>query len=326
MDPFFHYHKPQEGVSYTLDANERYKNDGILKHFNYDAIIAGTSMIGNFKTTEFDDEFGVNSIKVGFSGGGYKEIGSALSRVNYYENDVKMVLWGLDTGFILYDKDWSNYSGIPYYLYDNNPFNDVSYVFNKSILLNETYQMIVNTKLGLPSTTFDNYGFWGTYYSKDNYGLEGIEYLRPEKINEKSSITEEEKQGVIDNIKQNIEPVIQNNPDVQFYLFYTPYSILFWDELNQLGTVTKQIKAMEITTSILLQYDNVTLFSFFDNHSVIENLDNYKDKIHYGEWINSEILKWLKEEKYILSKDNYTQYFNKMENYYLNYDYDAIFK
>lgn len=83
---------------------------------------------------------------------------------------------------------------------------------------------------------------------------------------------------------------------------------------------------MEITTSILLQYDNVSLFSFFDNHSVIENLDNYKDKIHYGEWINSEILKWLKEEKYILSKDNYTQYFNKMENYYLNYDYDAIFK
>ena len=326
MDPFFHYHKPQEGVSYTLDANERYKNDGILKHFNYDAIIAGTSMIGNFKTTEFDDEFGVNSIKVGFSGGGYKEIGSALSRVNYYENDVKMVLWGLDTGFILYDKDWSNYSGIPYYLYDNNPFNDVSYVFNKSILLNETYQMIVNTKLGLPSTTFDNYGFWGTYYSKDNYGLEGIEYLRPEKTGDNISLSDEERTIVFENITQNVESVVKKYPNIKFKLFYTPYSILYWDSINQAGKINWQFEAMEIATSILTKYDNVELYCFFNEHEVIENLDNYKDSGHYGGWINSEILKWIKDEKYLLTKDNYTDYFNKMKKYYLNYNYDAIFK
>ena len=40
IDPFFHYHKPLEGLSYPLN-NERYQNDGIVKHFDYDAVITG---------------------------------------------------------------------------------------------------------------------------------------------------------------------------------------------------------------------------------------------------------------------------------------------
>lgn len=38
VDPFFHYHKPLECLSYPLN-NERYQNDGIVKHFDYDAVI-----------------------------------------------------------------------------------------------------------------------------------------------------------------------------------------------------------------------------------------------------------------------------------------------
>lgn len=73
VDPFFHYHKPLPGLFYILN-NERYQNNGILKHFDYDAIITGTSMTENFKTSEFDKLFNVNSIKIPFSGATFKEI------------------------------------------------------------------------------------------------------------------------------------------------------------------------------------------------------------------------------------------------------------
>ena len=53
IDPFFHYHKPNSTFYYTLD-NARSQNDGILKHFDYDAVITGSSITENFKTSEFD--------------------------------------------------------------------------------------------------------------------------------------------------------------------------------------------------------------------------------------------------------------------------------
>ena len=42
VDPFFHYHAPVEGISYILD-NERYQNDGIVRNYEYDCLITGTS-------------------------------------------------------------------------------------------------------------------------------------------------------------------------------------------------------------------------------------------------------------------------------------------
>ena len=66
VDPYFHYHKPLPYFSYTLD-NERYQNDGILRHFDYDAVITGSSMTENFKPSELDELFGVNAVKVPFS-------------------------------------------------------------------------------------------------------------------------------------------------------------------------------------------------------------------------------------------------------------------
>ena len=64
IDPFFHFHKPYTDVYYYNLNNQRSQNDGICKHFDYDALITGTSLTENFKTSEFDKIFGVNSVKV----------------------------------------------------------------------------------------------------------------------------------------------------------------------------------------------------------------------------------------------------------------------
>ena len=89
IDPYFHYHKPLSGLQYPI-SNQRYQNDGILKHFEYDAIIIGTSMTENFKASEFDKIFGVNSIKVPFSGASYKEINDNLKTAIKYNSDIKL--------------------------------------------------------------------------------------------------------------------------------------------------------------------------------------------------------------------------------------------
>lgn len=50
VDPLFHYHAPLGSLQYPL-YDERYMNDGIVRHFDYDAIITGSSMTENFKTS-----------------------------------------------------------------------------------------------------------------------------------------------------------------------------------------------------------------------------------------------------------------------------------
>ena len=61
VDPYFHYHKPI--TKYRLN-DERYINDGIARHFDYNAIITGNSLCQNFSTSQYDELFGTNSVKL----------------------------------------------------------------------------------------------------------------------------------------------------------------------------------------------------------------------------------------------------------------------
>lgn len=95
VDPFFHYHPPYlEDYFYTLN-NQRSQNDGIIKHFEYDALITGTSMAENFKTSEMDEIFGTTSIKVAYSGGSYKEINDSLIVALRSNPNLKTIVRGL---------------------------------------------------------------------------------------------------------------------------------------------------------------------------------------------------------------------------------------
>ena len=79
IDPLFHYHAPLGNYEYPLH-NERYQNDGITRNFTYDSIITGSSMAQNFMTSEADEIFNANFIRVSFSGGYYKEVNDNLKR------------------------------------------------------------------------------------------------------------------------------------------------------------------------------------------------------------------------------------------------------
>ena len=323
FDPYFHYHKPFSFVSYRL-YDERYTNDGISRHFEYNAIVTGTSMAQNFKTSEMDELFGVQSVKETFSGAGFQETSDNLRRALERNKDLKTIVWSLEYNGFIRDKDWTQYEGYPTYLYDNNPWNDVSYVFNKSILYHGVLANAGQTLLGQSSTTMDEYSSW----DKET-GLEFImqSYDRwEEKADMIEGLTEEEREMVTTNIKENFVELVNQYPDTTFYIFYTPYSICYWDFLNQEGMMKMQFDAELIATELLLECPNVKLYNFYNQYDVITNTDNYRDKEHYSAEINSKILKWMASDVGLITKDNYRERFEEEKEYYLNYDYESIFK
>lgn len=141
IDPLFHYHHPLSFLSYPLH-NQRYQNDGILRHFDYDAIIIGTSMTENFKTSEFDRLWNVSSIKVPFNGGHYKEMDRAVRQGLKNNPNIKYVLRCLDYYFLDDKNTIRTDVEYPEYLYNDNLFDDVRYLLNKEIFLDFTKPVI----------------------------------------------------------------------------------------------------------------------------------------------------------------------------------------
>lgn len=322
IDPYFHFHKPFSFVSYRL-YNERYTNDGISRHFEYDTIITGTSMAQNFKTSEADRIFGVKSVKETFSGAGFKELSENLDRALKRNGDLKTVIWSVDFNALIREKDYDIYSGYPDYLYDDNLLNDVHYVFNKTVWYEGIVPNLIMTIMGQESTTFDEYSAWEKELGYD-YVMAGYDRWE-ERAEMRPGLSAEEEKMVAENIQQNFVDLVNKYPNTTFYLFYTPYSICWWDFMNQEGLMLQQFEAERITTELLLQCPNVRLYNFNDQYDVITNFDNYRDREHYGAHINSQILEWLAKGEGLVTSGNYEQLLEKEKRYYLNYNYEEIF-
>ncbi len=327
MDPYFHYHGPLPGTSYRL-YEERYINDGICRHFSYDAAITGTSMTQNFKTSELEALYGVTAVKLPFSGAGFQEICENLDR-GFREKEkagqpVKMAVIALDYNGLRRPYDWKQYDDFPVYLYDENPWNDVSYVLNKSILYKGTFTNLLYTLTGRPSTTFDEYSAW-----EHETGIEEIykTYKRQATISPmRDSLTPEEADMVRISMERNLAELAKAHPDTTFYLFYTPYSILYWESLYREGQLLSQIQAEQIATEVLLECPNIRLYNFSSREDVICDLRYYRDKEHYSAEINSEILEWMRDDTYLVTPENAAQHLDWEREYFANFDYDSIYE
>lgn len=325
VDPFFHYHAPDtEKYYYSLD-NERSQNYGIIKHFDYDAIITGTSMTENFRTSEFDDIFDVNSIKVPCFGGTCKEINDSLVAALKRNSDMQMIVSSLDYNYLLYDKNGVIFRNLPTYLYDDNPFNDVYYLFNKDVIFSRTGAMVAaaRTEGFQPGiTSFDNYARWQESYifGSDSVIPEGISVTPGEAVH----LTEEEKNVLYGNLTQNVTSLADEYPEVDFYYFFSPYSAVWWAEHVKDGTIYRQLETEEYAVELILDHPNIKLYSFTNCTDITTNLNYYKDSIHYGEWVNSYMLKAMHEGKGLLTKENYKEYLQQEKDFYTTFDYNSL--
>ena len=325
IDPYFHYHAPLDGLSYWLH-NERYQNDGIVRNFECDAIISGTSLCENFKTSEFDSLFGVTSVKAPFSGASFREIADNLDRAFAAHDDLRYIIRSLDYDYLLRAADYYHYEGLPDYLYDDNLLNDTSYLLNFEILVDETAKVLRRTGEGKPMTTFDYYASWDT-----SAGTTPDEYFDWRQEHETANLydgeglTEENREKIRENVAVNVARQAEENPDTQFYLFFPPCSIYFWDREIQRGDALELLDAITLAVEELIGYDNVHLFLFTDREETICDIGDYSELLHYSADTNSRILEWMRDGEDELTEENYRQACAAMYEFFDTYDFDALF-
>lgn len=328
VDPFFHFHKPNTDEYFYALNNQRSQNPGIVKHFDYTGLITGTSMIENFKTTEAEELWGGSFIKTAFSGGSYKEINDIVEAALRYHPTVSIVIRGLDMSKFLENKDEmrDDLGSYPTYLYDDNIFNDVQYVFNRDVVFRRVYPM---TKAKddpgfVPGiTTFDDYSNWmqGYRFGKNTLFPEGISAIE---AGAPVHLSEADAETVRGQIEQNITALAERYPAVTFCFFFPPYSAQWWMEQLANGQIYRQLEAERLIIEALLRYPNVRLFSFNCRFELTTDLNHYKDATHYGEWINRFMLRCMREDRYRLTAENYQAYLEEELRFYTSYDYTQM--
>ena len=327
VDPFIHFHAPDlDEYYYTLD-NQRSQNDGLSEFLEFDALITGTSMTDNFKTSEMDALFGCHSAKLTFDGGTFVEINDFVERVLKRKPDLSIVLRGLDLGCFLDKYDWINVSEKQRvgYLTGDNAWNDVEYLLNEDAFFGRALTMMLDKgeegfEPGI--TSFDEYSRW-----QEAYGF-GYNSVYPDGITFRATaeegLSEEQRAVIEENITRNVTSIADRYPEVEFYYFYTPYSLGWWGYLVNCGLLTQWLEAEKQITELILPHENIHLFSFNNRRDITADLNNYTDPNHYAAWVNSLILKWIHDGSYQLTADNYEEYLEEERMFLAAVNYSLL--
>ncbi len=316
-DPMFHYYGPREGISYELDINdERYVATGIARHFDYDSMICGSSVNENFKTTQFDKLFDAKSIKVPISGGYMREVAEIIDAGFETHKNMKYVLRSLDTYFISSEDEVNPDAVDVSYLVNNNPLDDVYYLFNFDVFIGKTLRNRSLSKNNIAPTTFDDYANWSkdTEFGAFEYNVDELNEI-PEQIN----LFDYEIEHIRKNVEENILKTIRKHRDTQFLLYYVPYSAVYYLSSRQTYSLKRFCDCERIVFEMLVNEPNVKLYGFSTDFDMCCNLKNYRDPAHYGEWINELILSRISQNRNLLTNENAEEYFNKIYDFYIKY-------
>lgn len=313
VDPFFQYHKPLPGLHYVID-NQLSQNAGMVKNFDYDSVILGSSMTVNFDTSLFEETMGLNTLKLSTNAAYPKDISTFLDLVQKQDKELKKIVIGIDPTNYSAEPEITAYP-YPEYLYDENLFNDVSYLFNKDVILSYIIKPQIqknNTKL--------NEVYWSWPHMQ--YGKESIAttYTAPEMTGEKLPV-DTYLDNTVYNMNTYILPYIEKMKETEFVIFYPPYSILFWYNQMAEGSIEPYMAEVEKITEMLLEYDNVQVYTFQDDFEYITNFDNYCDYTHYNHDMNDSMTRCFADGSQQLTKENYKERLQAQQEWLLAFDY-----
>ena len=323
VDPFFHYHEPLFGFPYIVD-NQLSQNPGMAANMDYNGCIIGSSMTVNFDTDDFKEILGYDTVKLSYSGAYPRDDYNILSIVfdkktnARKKRDMGAVFFAMDIPTMTAQTDETKYP-LPGHLYDDNIFNDVNYVLNKDVLLQYILRPVIQRQ---GSDLSEIYKSWWT---PDYYNIQWVmhTYEEPEK-SEVIYTPEDVLPKTKENLETNILPFVEENPDVQFYFFFPPYSILYWHNLQQEGFYEAAFAQYSYVAERLLEYDNVHLF-YFQNMEEVTDLNNYADYSHYKPEINRFMVECFGNGAFeIHSRQEMERALADMRQIVVNFDYDEL--
>lgn len=319
VDPFFQYHAPLGEFPYLVD-NQLSQNPGMAKNMEYDSVILGSSMTVNFNTNWFDELMGLDAIKLNYSGAYPKDQENIMERIFSSDNQVKAVFLGVDVMTYTGGVNETKYP-IPEYLYDDSVWNDAAYLWNKDVFLNYILRPVAD-----PDKT-DLATVYQSWWTDEYYNIQWVmhNYEQPEQI-EEATPADAYIENVRKNLDSNICPYIEQNQNTVFYIFFPPYSILYWNDVMRENHLEATMAEYQYIADRMLAYDNVRVFYFPNQKWIVTDLNNYADYSHYHRDINYYMTQCFADGSCeITDTEEMKQALERMREIIDNFDFEALF-
>ena len=315
VDPLQHYRRAT--FYRPLWGTKRYYNPGYVRHYDYDCIVIGSSMVNNFAPSEVGRVLSMKVLVASMPGGKPYEERVLLSTA-LRTGKVRTVIWALDLqplGGIA-----TRPGSMPFYLYDDNPLNDYQYLLNGDILLRDCgkvllYSLFRNRRGGGPGLGGAHPGGGSSPYSREatvrTWQRRRAEYRG--RVRTRAEDVRRDVDSMQKSFDSNILSMAESNPDIRFYFFYPPYSILYWIDTGIYGLDT-YLEAKRYIFSRFRNLPNVRLFDFQDVDSITLDLDNYLDYSHSSPDVSSYIIDAIAHNQYLVTDDNVDERISRLED------------
>ena len=297
-DPLYLYHGPIFGMNEAL-FDSSLQVPGSIKNFDYDSVLIGSSMIENADVTILEEAYDSKMLKVSKQSGSMADLLFYLNQVHKYK-DIHQIFMGMDVFAFAGGLEASVPSEYtPEYLFTDSMIDDYPYFFNKDILLKKLPMFLAYSLTG-------KYGHEKSYYFADGKTFDAafaMQSYEQRDVEEKKDFSNEK--ALIDQNIDNLVMEIQSHPQITYHLFYSPYSLLWWDEIYRSGDYPKCFYILEQSLQALTALENVEVYFFMQEKDIVCNLDLYMDTQHFRPDINRYILESLnKDDSHLVQKDD----------------------
>lgn len=304
IDPYQQYRK---ATFYKIPyENEKELDAGLAKNFNYDSVVIGTSMMQNFNIDDLKKTLKYQKpIKLTIAGSSVYEQNIVLNTALRHQN-VKNVLIGLD--FLSYYGDIHRYkhgaASFPTYLYDENILNDYKYLIS-SDTLGRVFEIFTKREKDNWIYNYSNMYEWRSRTNNKNI-LSALKNKWKDRKNFDNEATDEEKglDYMKNNFDYNLKTIIEKNHNVNFTIFFPPYSILAYKTYEERGQLYNLVEFKKYVVNTLLNYKNVKVYDFQNANKISHNLYNYYDLYHYNKDISHWILQQIENNTYLIDNTN----------------------
>ena len=281
VDPF-HYYRGLTSINRVFFPGfQRYQNVGLARSFRYDTVVIGSSVTENFLPSDIERVWGGKAMKLSISGSTAHEQYLILEQA-IRTGQVRRVFWGLDAAAFYdgADRVRDDQAPFPYFMYRDPPVFNVEYplslwTLNLSVRVlrgwGETDLNVLDTwyqrfHYGAASVLKDWSGNCAQFAQKYRRGQSG---LPPRSIHEMHV-----------SVRQNLLSLVRQNPQITFYLFFPPMSLLIYIPADG-GLLDYSLPLRRYLARQTAAAENVRLFDFQTVPALADDLGRYEDMMHF---------------------------------------------
>ena len=326
IDPYQQYRQATFYKPYFADG--LYMNPGLAKNYDYNSVIIGSSMTQNFVISNVEEILKFTKpVKLCILGASTHELRLTLDVV-FKHKEVESILYGLDS-YSMRGKSTRLVEAFPAYLYDEKYMNDYKYLLNIDILKKDAlFLLYQKTEKDKPRLNFNTMYQWQHFYMND-FGRDKILKMwntKKSNLNNSHQKSDYDIETLEKNFNYNLLPIFKDHPNTTFYIFYPPYTMYAYKGMLEKGWFEQMLLMKLRIFQSLRKYPNVKIFDFQIAKEITHNLDNYRDFTHYHQKINKWMLEQIRDNNYLVTKDNINEYVKDLKEQVKNYDVNKTLK